>query len=1073
MKIALIAILQLFLTAAYCQSITYNSRILDSKNNEPITFATVQELGTKNVVQSDQDGVFKIQSSNKSARIQITSIGYEPKIFTAVNGKIPATIEVTTSDQLLDQVVVTALGIERSKQSLGSSVTKIGTKELNEVPLTNLVNSLAGQIAGVQVTNGSSGVGSSSRIVIRGENSLSGSNQPLFVVDGVPISNEQVTSNLINQGALQEVDYGNGGADINPDDIESITILKGAASAALYGTRAANGVVVITTKRGKRAKGIGVSLSSTLTFEDILTLPDYQNVYGGGSNGNYSFQNGIGGGISDGGISSYGPKLDQGLLINQFSSPSVDVNGNPVRAGDVISRQKADGTFTEITPSPWVSRPNNVRDFFEIGVTSQHSIAVNSATESNNTRISYSNLRNEGMLPNTNLDRDGLALSLDQLLGKNLSIRSYVNYVNTRSENRPNLGYGYENVMYGFNWTGRNFDIASLKDYWQAGQVGSQHYDFNYLWLTNPYLTLYENTNSFNKNRVFGNISATYDFSPKLSLTIRNGMDTYDDRREFKRAVSTNRNPQGSYREDNVRFREINSDVLLSYNSEFNNFWKYSVAAGANRFDQAIRYAFSEASQLALPNIYTLANSRTPLKGDSQLFSKRINSVYGMGSISYQNMLFLDLTYRNDWSSTLPLDNNSFGYYSAGLSYVISNMFTMPDKISALKLRLSAASVGNDTDPYQNAQNFLFNQNYGSSFRVTNENVLKNASLRPERLNAVEAGIEAGFFKNRLQVDISAYQNTSIDQIISQPISTASGFQNFNVNGGEVRTRGFEALVSGNILKRNDFSWDASVNYTAYRSIVTKLPEGVDQFVTGVANVFGGSGGSNTVFYIAREGGRVGDMYGSGFMEVDGKTLYGSNGLPIQDNTLRVLGNYNPDFSVGFNNRFAYKSLEMKILVDWRQGGTLISRTKALGSTSGVLKETLVGREEGIIGDGVVNVGTTDNPQYVPNTKSVPASTFYNNFFDRGNEASATYDASYVKLRQVALYYTIPSNVTQRLHLQSLKVGFVGSNLLLFTENPHVDPELNAFQETNIIYGVDDMSYPSARSYGFSIKTEF
>ncbi len=1072
MRIALITALQLLLATAFSQTISYKSKIAD-QSGEPVVFATVQELGTRNIVQTAENGTFTLSSTNANAQIQISFVGYETKVIAASNGKIPDIIQLITTNQLLDQVVVTALGIERSKQSLGSSVTKIDTKELNEVPLTNLVNSLAGQIAGVQVTNGSSGVGSSSRIVIRGENSLNGSNQPLFVVDGVPISNEQITSNLINLGALQEVDYGNGGADLNPDDIESITILKGAASAALYGTRAANGVVVITTKRGKKAPGIGVSVSSTLTFEDLLTLPDYQNVYGGGNNGEYSFQNGIGAGIRDGGISSFGPKLDQGLLINQFDSPSVDVNGNPVRAGDVIARQNPDGSFTPITPTPWVSRPNNVRDFFEIGVTSQNSIAVSSATASNNTRISYANLRNSGMLPNTDLNRDGLALSLDQLLGKNLSIRSYVNYVNTRSNNRPNLGYGYENVMYGFNWTGRNFDIASLKDYWQAGQVGSQHYDFNYLWLTNPYLTLFENTNSFNKNRVFGNIAATYDFSPKLSLTLRNGLDTYDDRREFKRAVSTNRNPQGSYREDNVRFREINTDVLLSYNSEFNNFWKYNIAAGANRFDQTVQYTFAEATQLALPNIYSLANSRTPLKSDSQLFARRINSVYGLGSISFQDMLFLDLTYRNDWSSTLPLENNSFGYYSAGLSYVISNMFTLPSEISSLKLRMSAASVGNDTDPYQNAQNFLFNQNYGANFRVTNETVLKNANLRPERLNAIEAGVEAGFFKNRLQLDLSAYQNISIDQIISQPISTASGFQNFNVNGGEVRTRGFEALVSGNLLQNRNFSWDASVNYTTYRSIVTRLPDGVDQFVTGVANVFGGSGGSNTVFYIAREGGRVGDMYGSGFVEIDGKTLYGANGLPVQDNTLRVLGNYNPDFFMGFNNRFAYKGLEMKILVDWRQGGTLISRTKALGSTSGVLKETLVGREEGVIGDGVVNMGTADNPQYVPNTRAVPASTFYNNFFDRGNEASATYDASYVKLRQVALYYNLPASFTKRLRLQTLKVGFVGSNLLLFTENPHVDPELNAFQETNIIYGVDDMSYPSARSYGFSIKTEF
>ncbi|WP_300434902.1 SusC/RagA family TonB-linked outer membrane protein [Christiangramia sp.] len=1072
MRIAIIAVLQLFVTTVLCQTKEYSSTVIDNEG-QPVAFATINQTGTDNYTTSNENGYFTLQTNSREFTLKITSIGYEPLEIKISNGNFPDQILMQISSEALDEVIVTALGIERERQSLVSSVTEIDSEKLTDVTIPNVVNSLAGQVAGVQITNGASGVGSSSRIVIRGENSLGGSNQPLFVVDGVPINNEQITSDLVNDGALQEVDYGNGASEISPDDIASISVLKGAGSAALYGTRAANGVILITTKKGKNNRGFGVSTNSSLTIETLLTLPDYQNVYGGGSNGEYAFENGIGAGVNDGGISSYGPRLDQGLLIPQFDSPSVDINGNPVRGGDVIARTFPDGSFTEITPTPWVSRPDNVRDFFETGVTYQDNIAISSGWEEGSARLSYSSLRNEGILPNTDLKRDGISISLDQELSEDFRINTFLNYINTRSGNRPNLGYGYENVMYGFNWTGRQTNIGSLRDYWQAGQEGVQHFDFNYLWLTNPYLTLFENTNSFDKNRVLGNVSAIYDITDKLSLKIRAGLDTYNDDREFRRAVSTNRNPKGTYREDNVNFRELNTDFLLTYQDSFNEDWNYTLTAGGNRFDQHIKYQFAEASQLALPGIYTLANSATPLKGDSQNFEKRINSLYGTGNLAYKDQVYLDLTFRNDWSSTLPSGDNSFAYYSAGFSYVISNMFDLPEDISFLKLRGSVASVGNDTDPYQNAQNFLFNQNYGSNFRVTNETVLKNINLKPERLNAYEAGLEAWFFGGRLQTDFSAYQNVSIDQIISRPISPTSGFLNYNVNGGEVRTRGFEAAISGEIIQAQDFSWKSSLNFSTYESEVTELPEGVTQFVTGTADVFGGSGGSNSVFYIAREGGKVGDMYGTGFVEIDGQTLYNSNGLPVQDGTLKLLGNYNPDFIVGFNNSFSYKDFNLNILFDWRKGGTIVSRTKALGSTSGVLQETLAGRENGVIGEGVTNVGTPENPQYAPNTTSVPASQFYNNFYDRGNEASALYSASYVKLRQLSLYYSFSDKFVKSIGFQSLKLGFVGSNLLLFTENPHFDPELNALQGRNIVYGVEDMSYPSTRSFGMSLKTQF
>lgn len=1073
MKYIYTALFLLTVLLAHAQSNVYEGSIID-QNNLPIPGATIAELGTDNVSISDAEGRFSLISAARTLTLRISFIGFQTETVEIKSGSFNSTIILQESTENLEEFVVTALGVTREKQSLSSAVSSIGTRELSDVPQTNLINSLSGQIAGVQVTNGSSGVGSSARIIIRGENSISGNNQALVVVDGVPIRNEQITSDLFNDGAnIQEVDFGNGAADINPDDIESLTVLKGPGSAALYGARAANGVILITTKKGKKKAGIGVSTSSLVTFDGLLTLPDYQNVYGGGSNGKYAFQNGIGAGTNDGGISSYGPKLDQGQLIAQFDSPSVDINGNPVRGGDVISRTNPDGSFTPITTTPWISNPDNVRDFYRTGVTSQNNFAINSGNEKGGARISYSNLRNEGILPNTDLKRDGIAISLNQQLVEKFRVDLFTNYVNSRSDNRPNLGYGYENVQYGFNWTGRQTNIASLKNYWQAGQEGIQHYDFNYLWLTNPYLTLFENTNSFNKNRLLGNLAMTYDISNKLSLRIRSGLDTYSDLRKFKRAFSTNRRIYGGYREDQVKFSEQNSDFLLTYADAVNSKITYSISAGANRLDQKINYSYTEANQLALPGIYTLENSRAPLRGSSQIFEKRINSVYAFGNISLNSALFLDLTLRNDWSSTLPEGNNSFAYYSGGLSYAFSERLKLPKVISSSLLRLNVASVGNDTDPYQLNNSFQFNQNYGSFTRVTNGTVLNNPALRPERLNALEAGLEIGFFDQRIVADVTGYQNTSINQIIGRPISTSSGFSNIIENGGTVRTRGLEVSLKALLVAQNNFSWNMGLNFTKYISEVSALPEGVNQYVTGEASVFAGSGGSNSVFYIAKKGGRIGDMYGSGFQEFEGQIIYGANGLPIQDGTLRLLGNYNPDFFMGLTNQFRYKGIELSFVFDWRQGGTIVSRTKALGSTSGVLEETLQGREDGVIGTGVTNVGTSENPQYVTNTTSVPASTFYNNFYDRGNEASALYDASYLKLRQLSIYYDLPVSWVSEIGFQKVRVGFVGSNLLLFTENPHFDPELNALQGKNITYGVEDMSYPSTRSFGFSIKTEF
>lgn len=1049
----------------------YSAQVVNEENM-PIPAVSIELLESGEHVLTDEMGNFRINTDRLDFTLELSSLGYETRQIHVVNGNFPREIDMTRVAVGLKEIVVTALGLEREKQSLGSSLSTVAAEKLSMVPMTNLINSLAGNVPGVQITNGSSGVGSSSRIIIRGENSLSGSNQPLFVVEGVPIRNRQIGSLLINDGSLAEVDFGNGAADINPGDIESITILKGIGAAALYGSRAANGVVLIDMKDGGKNTGLGISIHSTFTLSTPLTMPQYQNIYGGGSNGMYSFLDGKGGGVFDGGIASFGPRLDRNLLIKQFDSPSVDVHGNPVRAGDVIARTRADGTLTAITPTPWIARPDNIRDFFGTGFSSQNNISLNGGDENTAFRISYGNLRHKGMLPNTDYNRDGIMVNLHHELSEKLKVNFFADYVNSRSKNRPNLGYGYENVMYGFNWTGRQTDLESLRNYWQVGQSGLQQFNLNYKWINNPYFTLYENTNSFKKNRIFGNLVLKYLMNEHLEIRLKSGADIFNENRTFKRAFSTISQPYGGYREDEIAYKQMNTDFLISYTNSLFKQLNYAFSLGAHRLDEQFKYKYVLADELVQPGNYTFANSGVPLRGLNNLYRKRINSVYGIGNFNYRKKIYVSLNFRNDWSSTLPLDDNSYAYYSASMSLVFSRFLDLPSWFPYGKLRISTASVGNDTDPYQLENTFRHMQAYADYFRVSNGNILKNAHLKPERLNAYEIGTELWFLDSRIQADISAYRSTSINQIIGRPISRSSGFSNVIVNGGAVRTQGLEVSVKARVIEKQKFSWLTALNYSTYRSKVTHLPEGVSQYVTGQAKIFDGGGGSNVVFYIAKEGGRVGDMYGTGFVKIDGEILYGANGLPIQDNSLRLLGNYNPDFTVGFYNEFRVKDFSFRFLWDWRQGGTIVSRQKALGSTSGVLIGTLKGRETGIVGDGVMNIGTTENPEYVTNTTRVSGSRFYNNFYDRGNEESAVYDGSYLKLRQVSLYYTFPQSMMKRIGLNTLQLGLVGSNLFLFTENPHFDPELNMLEGPVQTFGVEDFSYPSARSYGISLKTQ-
>jgi len=1036
---------------------TVTGKVLD-ENQVPLPSATVVVKGSSNGVATDFDGNFVIELSSGETMLVVSYIGYVTKEVD-VAGRSVITVTLEPDSEQLDEVVVTALGIEREKKSLGYASQELDNEEVVQAREPNLLNSLSGKVAGLQITNSPSGLGGSARISIRGDASLNiNGNSPLFVVDGTPISNEIVGS---SGSGTQEVDYGNSAAEINPQDIESINVLKGPAAAALYGARAANGAIIITTKKGKSRSGnLGVTVNTGVTLENILVLPDWQNEYGQGNNQQFAFVDGSGSGIADGVDESWGPRLDTGLLIPQFDSPRTD----GTRGGDTFI------STAPIIPTPWVSRPDNTKDFFETGITRTNSIAVSKAWETGNMRVSFQNLDQEGTLPNTDLERNTVNFSGSLDLTDKVTVNANMNYLKTDSGNRPAVSYGTESIMYLFIWYGRQINTANLRDYWQPGLEGRQQFNYNYNYHDNPYFTMYENTNAQDKDRVFGNLSLTYDITDNWKLLVRSGRDFYRDFRKRKRAFSTQRFPFGTYQEDNIFFEESNTDFLLSYDKTFNEKWNVNISAGGNQLRQKQDFTKSVAPQLINPGVYSFNNSRQAVQVGSNNFEKRINSLYGFARFAYDDMVFLDVTGRNDWSSTLPEDNNSYFYPSLTLSAIASDIFKMPEWVSFAKLRAAYAEVGNDTDPYR-LRSFYSNETPfdGSTPILTESALIPNADLKPEITSSYEFGLDLRFFQSRMNFDLTYYNSTTRNQIINIDTDIASGYSSQLINAGEVQNYGFEAIASFVPIRTDDFRWNATFNFATNQSEVKDLG-GVNFTLTS----------RNGAFIQAREGGSISAIYGRGFQRVDdpnseffGQKIVNSQGIPIRTDDLVYQGDYAPDYTLGIQNTFRYKNLDLGFLVDTRQGGIVVSRTKTIGSTSGQLKETLEGRETGIVADGVVDTGTPESPVYVPNTTNVDARTYNNRFYERDNVEAAKYDASYTKLREVTLGYSLPQKIVDRLPISAARFSVTGRNLALWTDNPHFDPEVVGVSGGTLQPGIENMSYPSTRLFTFNLQVNF
>lgn len=1074
-------------TAVAPPPVTVKGRITN-ETGEPVAGASIVIKGTTKGTTSDEGGNFTLSNTDDQAILVITATNIERTEW-PVNGKTILNISVRSAVNPLSEIAVTALGLRKEKKKLGYAIQEVKGEDLTVARETNVVNQLAGKVSGVTVVGSPSGIGGSSRVSIRGERSLDlNKNQPLYVVDGVPISNA-ITGGS-GRGNL-EVDFGNGAGFINPDDIESMSVLKGPAAAALYGSRAANGVILIKTKSGKKQKGFGVEVNSNYTLESALKLPKYQKVYGqgNGSGGDFKFVDGRGGGLSDGTDEGWGPAF-KGQSFPQFNSPRT-LDGSPI---DFTGGDMNAPAGSVITPSAWLPDNDNLKNFLQTGHALTNNIAMAGSNEHGDFRLSYTNLDETGIVPNTDLKRNTVSVSGGYNLTDKLSVRAFVSYIKSESDNRPSISYGTESIMFLFNcWMPASVQIKELERLWQRGLDNQQQYNWNYNYHDNPYLTVNENTNGQFYDRILGNVVLKYDFTNWLSLQLRTATDWSNERREYRRAFSTQRFPYGQYRETGIVNEERNSDVLLTANKKINTDFEFSATLGGNNMRQSSRFNENVAGQLNIPGIYSLNNSRIAIVSEQNNLAKRINSVYGSAGLSYKNKLFIDFTGRNDWSSalTLPKDlkalgkeDNSYFYSSVALSAIISDMLSLPKAISFFKLRASLAQVGNDTDPFAFTQTYSRSEPFGSAQIYGETGSLANLNLKPEISSAYEFGTDIRFLNNRVGLDLTYYQSRTKNQILNIPLSISSGYNSRIINAGLIKNYGIEATLTVKPIKTKHFNWDAFINFSTNRSSVVELSDGLTNYV--MANEEG-------VSIEARVGERMGGIYGIAYARVQdtdpdapyyeksgehkGQQVFGANGRPIGTTNRVKLGNYNPDWLMGIGNSFNYRGVRLSFLFDIRQGGKIYSYTQTVGREGGILIETLEGRADGydlskpgngVIGDGVVQ---TSPGVFTANTTKLEPRQWHSAYTGgRGISEGVMFDASFVKLRELQIGYTIPDKVFGKIPLRGTTISLVGRNLFLWSNAPHVDPETMAYKGGTALPGIEYMSLPSVRSYGINLS---
>lgn len=1020
-----------FIAVLSAQEQTISGRVTGADDGLGIIGATVIIKGNPSSgTISDLDGNYQI-SASASDTLVFSYIGYATQeVF--INGRTTIDVSMAEENILIDEVVVTALGMKREKKALGYSVQEVDGEELKQSKELNVLNSLSGKVAGVNITQGGGGLnGGGARIVIRGETSLAGNNTPLFVIDGIPGSSN----------------------DVAADDIESISVLKGPAAAALYGSRAAAGVVLITTKSGKgmEGMGIGVEFNSNTSIQTPFILPDYQNQFGQGTGGIYRYYDGNNGVWPDGNISNddyrinWGPEFD-GELRNQFTG--LD---------------------------PWVAYPDNVKDFYQMGYIFNNNVAVSGASEKGNLRISYTNIRQKGIIPNTGLTSHRIDLSGGWNLTEKLNVSANIKYKHEASDNTRS-----EDVrLYP-----RNIDMAALEDYWVPGLEGLQQLKWRAS-SNNPYFELYENTNAYTHNRIIGNTMINYQINEYLSIMGRVGLSEnhrdYNNRTAFS-TVGAN-NQYGSFYTKQDRGYELNMDFLLTFQKDLTNSLNLKASVGGNKMRAEGSYVDGKVDQLLVPDIYNLGNYRTYPKTSNYYQEKELNSLYGFANIAYKSMLYMDVTARNDWSSTLPVDNNSYFYPSFTLSGLMHRMIRLPDQISFWKLRGNWAKVGNDTGPYQLQDTYYWGTGEGGMATITQSGTKANPDLKPELTAAWEAGTDIRFFNNRLILDLTYYNSVTSNQILRVEVSPTTGYNYILKNAGKIRNKGWELMVRGAIIEGADFSWNATLNWARDRAIVEEYdPDNPDAFLS--------RGITTHLFVEDRLGERRGAMYGKGFERApNGEMLFTKSG-DTQRGDKKYLGNYNPDWMGSLSNDFHYKSLSLSFLLDLRVGGKFYSRTNYDLNIRGLSEETLLGGpdengtytpREYILPDGMI----LDDGEYRKLTREdliesglsaggLTGQQYWENMMDSEIPEAVMYDATYLKIRELRLSYDVPDRFISSSVFQMASVSLVFRNLAVWSRVPNVDPEtFSSSNQAGAIPGYDRGGVPSVRNIALNINLRF
>ena len=1058
------------------QVTTVRGIVTTEEDGEPVIGASVIVKGTSLGTVTDVNGRFELSGLPPSAtRLLISYISLMAKEV-AIAPQVSVTLKSDT--HLLDEVVVTALGISREKKALGYTAQEVKQDALVQGKDNNLLNSLSGKIAGVRITNTQGDVGSS-RIVIRGETSIAGENQPLFIVDGIPVDNSQLNARSSGR------DFKNAIADLNPEDIKTLTVLKGPNAAALYGARAAHGAIVITTKGGdKRQKGIGITLHSSTQVSFVATLPEFQNLFGQGAGGRFSYVDGKGAGVNDGVDESWGPRLDIGLLIPQFDSP-LDADGNRVA-------------------TPWVSHPNNVRDYFRMGISTNNGISIARGDDKYQFRVGYNYEKQVSIVPDAGTNKTNISLNTDYHLAKWIVVGATANYIVYTAPSLPGSATpSGSNVrsnspMLQFLWFGRQVDTNSLKaDY--TRNWNSSYYD-------NPFWSASYNTQSQERHRLIGDLHAEFRLTDGLNVRFRTSTDWYNDRRKskVKWGSAGAGSPYGSYAEDAYTVKENNTEVLATYIKQLNKNWGIDALLGFNVRNKQYENNYQAAPRLAVADLYTLTNSRDPLTSSNDFYRLRQYGLYGSIQLDYRRWAFLNITGRNDWSSTLPVDNNSYFYPSVTASVLLSEAFGWRSKaVNYLKIRGGWSQVGADANPYQLATVFTSETAFNGNPLQSSSTIGMNSNLKPENTSSIEAGFEAAFWDNRLYLDFTYYKTDSRNQILKLATTAASGYTSQVRNAGHIRNRGYEIQLGAvPIQTSKGFRWNLDLNYGANSSKVVKLDD--EGLITSYRLY------SSGIQILASVGEAYGTLFGTSYVrDANGNVVVDANGLPKISTTNKTLGKFTPDWTGGISNTFSYRSLSLSFLIDASVGGSIFSNTNKTGKYTGVLANTLSGRdaEHGglwyytaamgnnvrlpespsysvssdglyyaqvngqstrVYQDGIMVEGVTESGS--KNEEVVSAEKYYHRIYSIA-EANV-YDASYVKLREVALSYRLPRLWTQKLHLQEASVTLTGRNLwTIYKSVPNIDPE--SALTTGNAQGVEAYSLPTTRSFGVNLSVKF